>query len=322
MRHDQTLLSRRQFCLCCIAATTIAASTGWLTPGETFAKARGIVDMIRDDAVTTPITVHTLRGNISILEGSGGNIGVIAGRDGKVLIDAGITASRPRIEAALAGLGAMPVTHLINTHWHFDHADGNEWLAREGAEILAHENTRRHLSSAQRVEDWAFDFPAAPTIAVPTRVFSRQESIQVNLATLHLQHHPAAHTDGDITVHVEEADIIHAGDIYWNGIYPFIDYSTGGGIDGTIAGAERILAASTAKTIIIPGHGQPVSNRRELQSYRDMLVTVRDKVATLKAEGRSLEEIVAAAPTRPFDATWGQFVIGPAFFVKMVHEGV
>jgi glyoxylase-like metal-dependent hydrolase (beta-lactamase superfamily II) len=309
MRSSGTSLSRRQFCLCCVAATAFTASSGWLSPRETYAGARGIVDMIRDSAVKAPITVHKLRGNISVLEGSGGNIGVIVGRDGKVLIDAGITASKPRIETALAGLGAMPITHLINTHWHFDHADGNEWLAGEGAEILAHENTRRHLSSAQRVEDWAFDFPAAPHAAVPTKVFAKNETIKVDLATIHLRHQPAAHTDGDITVHFEEADVIHAGDIYWNGIYPFIDYSTGGGIDGTIAGAEAILALAKDGTIIIPGHGRPVSNRKELQSYRE-------------AEGRSLEEIVAAGPTRKFDAEWGQFVIGPAFFTKLVHEGV
>src|SRR5262249_43347356 len=142
-------LSRRRFCLCCVASTTFAATGAWLSPSEVFAQARSAVDIIRSAAATAPITVHRLRGNVSVLEGSGGNIAVLPGPDGKLLVDAGITASRPRIKEALAGLGDQPVKHLINTHWHFDHADGNEWLNQEGATILAHENARKHLMSAQ-----------------------------------------------------------------------------------------------------------------------------------------------------------------------------
>ena len=119
-----------------------------------------------------------------------------------------------------------------------------------------------------------------------------------------------------------EADIFHVADTYWNGIYPFIDYSTGGSIDGTIAASDANLAAATENTIIIPGHGKPVSNKAELKEYRDMLVDVRDKVAALKKEGRTLDETVAAKPTAAHDAKWGQFVIDPPFFTKLVYEGV
>ena len=150
----QHLLSRRGFCLCCIGSATVAATGGWLNPRQAFAEARNIVDLIRSEAAKAPIVVHRLRGNVSVLEGSGGNIATLTGPDGKLLIDAGITASRPRIVEALASLSTDPIKHLINSHWHFDHADGNEWLHDEGATILAHENTRKHLVSAQRVEDW------------------------------------------------------------------------------------------------------------------------------------------------------------------------
>ncbi len=138
----EKLLSRRHFCLCCVGGAAYAATAGCLTPREAFAEARGLVSLIKDSAAVSPIITHKLRNNISVLEGSGGNIGVLTGPDGKVLVDAGIGVSRPQITKALAGLGADPIRHLINTHWHFDHTDGNAWLNSTGAKIIAQENTR------------------------------------------------------------------------------------------------------------------------------------------------------------------------------------
>jgi glyoxylase-like metal-dependent hydrolase (beta-lactamase superfamily II) len=315
-------LSRRGFCLCCLGATSFAASGGWLTPAEVFAQSRNIVDSIRASAVEAPIKVHKLRGNVSVLEGSGGNIAVLTGPDGKLLIDAGITASRSRILEALTGLSKDPIRHLINTHWHFDHADGNEWLHAEGASILAHENTRKHLAMAQRVEDWDFDFPRSPAGALPTEVFSGDKTLTLNGTTLALKHYGPAHTDSDISVTFQEPDILHAADTYWNGVYPFIDYSTGGTIDGTIQAAEANVAAARDSTIVIPGHGPPVSNRAELEEFRDMLVSIREKVADLKKQGLSLKEVTAAQPTSAYDAKWGQFAVSPALFTKLVYVGV
>jgi glyoxylase-like metal-dependent hydrolase (beta-lactamase superfamily II) len=320
-RH-QPIFSRRGFCLCCMAATTFAATGGWLTPGQAFAEARNIVDMIRDDAAKTAITVHRLRGNVSVLEGSGGNVAVLPGPDGKVFIDAGITASRSRILDAAGQLGHDPITHLINTHWHFDHADGNEWLHAEGATILAHENTRKHLLTAQRVDDWDFNFPRSPAGAIPAEVFSSEKTVNLNRTTLALKHYEPAHTDSDISVTFAEADIVHVADTYWNGIYPFIDYSTGGSIAGMIKASDANLAATADSTIIIPGHGKPVSNRSELKSYRDMLVAIHENVSRIKRQGRSLDEVIAAKPTAAYDAKWGQFVITPALFTRLVYEGV
>ena len=137
-------LSRRRLCLCCIGAANIAAG-GWLTPRKAFAEANGLVNLIKDSAAVSPIVTHKLRGNIVVLEGSGGTIAVLPGPDGKVLIDAGIAVSQPQLMKALAGIGADPITHLINTHWHFDHTNGNTWLHAAGAKIIAHENTRKYL---------------------------------------------------------------------------------------------------------------------------------------------------------------------------------
>ena len=147
---SQHILSRRGFCLCCMAVTTVAVSGGWLTPRQAFAKARNIVDLIRDDAAKAAIKIHKLRSNVSILEGSGGDIAVLTGADGKLFVDAGITASRPRLLEAAISLSGDPIKHLINTHWHFDHTDSNQWLNAEGAAIIAHES-RTGISTSLRL---------------------------------------------------------------------------------------------------------------------------------------------------------------------------
>src|SRR5262245_52135470 len=318
--NRQHTLSRRGFCICCAAAAGFAATGRWLPPAQAYAEARKLVDrnhvdVIREEAAKA-LQVHKLRGNVSVLEGSGGNIAVLTGVDGKVFIDAGITASRRRILEAANGLSQDPITHLINTHWHFDHTDGNAWLNGEGAAIIAHENTHKHLLAVQRVEDWDFNFPSSPLAAVPSEILSSEKTLKLNGSTIVLKPYEPAHTDSDISATFSEADILHTGDTYWNGVYPFIDYSTGGSIEGMIKATEANLAATTDKTIVIPGHGKPASNRAELAAYRDMLVAIHDNVAKLKRQGRSLEETIAANPTAAYDAKWGQFVITPAFFIR------
>ncbi|MDR6635534.1 glyoxylase-like metal-dependent hydrolase (beta-lactamase superfamily II) [Phyllobacterium sp. 1468] len=319
---SEHMLSRRGFCLCCIGAAGFAATGGWLSPREAYAEARGLVSLIKDSAAKSVITTHKLRNGITILEGSGGNVAVLGGKDGLVMIDAGISVSRKQMTKALAEISPDPVTHLVNTHWHFDHADGNAWIGSGGAKIIAHENTRKYLSQVQRVEDWDYNFVPLEPSGIPKHVFSKEYSLKLNGESVTLKHYGPAHTDGDISVMFGEADVLHVGDTYWNGIYPFIDHSTGGSIDGMIAASEANLSASTDKTIIIPGHGNPVSNRTELQDFRDMLVAIRENVAALKRAGRSRDEAVAAKPTAAFDAKWGNFVIDPGFFTRLVYEGV
>ena len=315
-------MSRRGFCLCCVGGAAFAATGGWLSPRQAYAEARGIVSLIKDSAATSPIKTYKLRNNISVLEGSGGNIAVLTGPDGKLLVDAGIGVSQPQLSRALAELGNEPIAHLINTHWHFDHADGNEWLNTAGAKIVAHENTRKHLAVVQRVEDWDYNFLPHSAGALPAEVFAEEHSMKLNGASIALKHYGPAHTDSDISVMFTEANVLHVGDTYWYGIYPFIDYSTGGSIDGMIAASDANLAMANNDTIIITGHGKPVSNKAELQEFRDMLVAIRDNVGNLKKQGKTRDETVAAKPTAAFDAKFGQFLIDPGFFTRLVYEGV
>ncbi len=258
--NSLTDYSRRQF-----IRANLGAGAVILARHRLFAEATGIVPTMINAASQAKIEVHPVRRNITVLEGSGGNIAVLTGKEGKLLIDAGFTVSKPRITSALDSLSAEPITRLINTHWHIDHTDGNAWLHEAGAAITAHENTRKHLATSTRVDGWSYTFPPAPMQARPTMTFSDAHRLHHNDTALALKYYGPAHTDSDVSVVFEEADVIHVGDTWWNGFYPFIDYSTGGNIDGMIRATKRNLSVVTDKTIIIPGHG-PVGNKSGLSS--------------------------------------------------------
>lgn len=281
----------------------------------------GIVPTMVRAAAGAKISIQPIRGSITILQGSGGNIAILTGPDGKLLVDAGFTVSRLGISNALASINSDPIKHLINTHWHTDHTDGNAWLHQAGAAILAHENTRKHLSTSTRVEGWGYTFPAASPAAIPTQVFAADHTLHFNDTNIILKYYGPSHTDSDISVNFAEADVIHVGDTWWNGVYPFIDYSSGGSIDGTIRAAEMNLASVTDETIVIPGHGAP-GGKSDIAEYCEMLTAIREGVAALKNQGRSLEETAAARPTARFDAKWGQFLITPAMFTELVYAGI
>ena len=316
--QPQQRLSRRNF----VAAAAAALAAAHFGPSLGFAEDAkdGPVQMIRKSGAAARVSVQSLRGNITVLEGSGGNIAVLHGPEGKLLVDAGV--SRGNVLAALDGIGRGPVRYVVNSHWHFDHTDGNAWLHGSGATIVAHENTRRHLSTATRVEGWEFTFPAASPDALPEVVLRGPATLHFGDRAVLLEPYAPAHTDSDIRVTFPDADVVHVADTWWNGHYPFIDYSTGGSIDGSIRAAEANLTVATDQTIIIPGHGQAVSNRAQLLDFRDMLVAIRENVAALKRQGRSRDEAVAAKPTAAFDAKWGNFVIDPGFFTRLVYAGV
>jgi len=310
-------ISRRRF----IVSAGLAATAVCLVPRRLFGAEESLVVASRKAGETANITVQALRGNVSALIGSGGNIAVLPGDDGKLIIDSGFAGTRGKIVDALSRLSPDPIKHLVNTHWHFDHTDGNEWMHSAGATITAHENTRKHLSASTRVEDWNFTFPASPAGAIPTDVFNADKTLRLNGAAIALKYYGSAHTDGDISVYFTEADVFHTGDTWWNGYYPFIDYSTGGSLDGMIKAAEANIATVTDKTVVIPGHG-PVGGKAEMIEYRDTLATIRDRVAALKREGKSLDEIVAAKPIAAYDAKWGKGFVNGEFFTKLVYKGV
>jgi glyoxylase-like metal-dependent hydrolase (beta-lactamase superfamily II) len=309
-------LSRRNF-----LSAAVGAGAATLAPRRLCAEDTGIVPTMIKAASEAKIETIRLRRNISVLEGSGGNIAVLTGKGGKLLIDAGFMVSKPRIAPALDSLSADPITRLINTHWHVDHTDGNAWLHAAGAAITAHENTKKHLSTSTRVDEWSYTFPPAPADALPTTVFRDAHRLRHNDTGLALKYYGPAHTDSDISVVFEEADVIHVGDTWWNGFYPFIDYSTGGTIDGMIRATKRNLSVVTDKTVIIPGHG-PVGSKAGLSEYYDMLVAIRSNVSKLKKQGKSLAETIAAKPTAAYDTKWGQFLMTPAIFTKLVYSGV
>jgi len=326
-REDRfpSFTSRRQFLL---SAGTIGASA-WLVPSRLLSsdaphlgglsRNPGPVEQMRKAAETAPIRIQKLRGNLSALIGNGGNVVALQGNDGVLLIDAGIVGAR--VAETVARITRTPIRHLINTHWHFDHTDANDWHHAHGAAILAHEMTRTHMATTTRVEDWKFTFPPSPAGAIPATVFADERDVRLNESLVQLKHYPPAHTDGDIWAHFTDVDVLHVGDTWWNGLYPFVDQSTGGSIDGMIGATERNLAKTSDKTIIVPGHG-PVGGKADLIEFRDMLIALREKVAGLKKQGKSLEEILMAKPTADYDEKWGRYVIDGKTFTALVYQGV
>lgn len=266
-----------------------------------------------------PLQTMKLRDHLTLLYGPGGNMVALDGPDGKVLVDSSFAPVVPKIQQVLEGLDPTPLKILINTHWHFDHTDGNALLHGSGAMILAHENTRKRLSTPQDIAAFGMHFPASPVAAWPQQTFADNFRLYLNGEELSLSYIKPAHTDTDIFIRYEKENVLHMGDIFFNGMYPFIDSTTGGSINGMIAGAESGLKLVDADTKIVPGHG-PVGDKAALVKYRDMLVTVRDRVKAQKAAGKKLEEVVAANPTADLDAVWGNGHLKPDQFVGIVYS--
>jgi glyoxylase-like metal-dependent hydrolase (beta-lactamase superfamily II) len=307
-------LSRRHF-----LATGAAATAACLIPRNLLAQpASDFLAKSRAANANAKITATPLRRNVTALLGAGGNIAVLTAKEGKLLVDSGYASCQPQLTEALAAINAQPIQILINTHWHLDHVDGNEWMHSAGATIWAHENTRARMSTTQRIAAFDATISPSPNGALPTILVNAYRKLSDSISTIMLTHYEPAHTDTDISVHFTEADIFHTGDTWFNGFYPFIDYSSGGSINGMIAAAGKNLATVTDSTIIIPGHG-PIGNKAQLTEFRDMLVGARDNVAKLKKEGKSLQETIAAKPTAAYDEKWGK---KPEAFIGYVYQGV
>ena len=275
--------------------------------------------LAQQDFSKVEIRAEKLSDTVWMLTGAGGNMGLCAGADSVFLIDDQFAPLAPKIKAAIARITARPVQFLLNTHFHFDHTGGNEAFGGDGALIVAHVNVRQRMSSDQLIAlaGSTSAQKAAPKVALPVVTVPGDISFHINGEEVHAFHVPRAHTDGDLIVHFRGSDVVHMGDVFFNGWYPFIDAGSGGSPQGVIAAYDRVLALAGEKTRIIPGHG-PLANKADLAASRTMLATVTQRVQDLRRAGKSDAEIRAAQVTAEFDARFGGGFITPEAFVRMV----
>jgi cyclase len=272
----------------------------------------------QQDFSKVQIKTQKLSDSVYMLTGEGGNLGLSAGADATFLIDDQFAPLTPKIKAAIAQITRKPVKFVLNTHWHFDHVGGNENLGKQGAVIFAHENVRKRMSTEQFMEFLGMKTPPSPHVALPVVTFASWVSFHVNGEEVRALHVDNAHTDGDVIVHFAKSDVIHTGDVFFNKLYPFIDTSSGGSVDGVIAAADTILSMAGDKTKIIPGHG-PLATKADLKAYRDMLATVTRRVKEQIGAGKKLDAIVAAKPSFQYDDVWGKGFLPPEKFVAMLY---
>lgn len=266
------------------------------------------------------IETMELAPNLHLIQGPGGNIAVLNGPDGLTVVDSGVPTRAHDILTTVKRVGGQPVVCLINTHWHFDHAGGNETFARAGARIIATAATRKRLATDQYTELFKMTTPALPAIALPSLTADQLE-LHVGSETLHLTAVPPAHTDGDLIVHFRSLDVIHTGDLFSNGLYPNIDASSLGWIGGMVAAADRILKVAGPKTRIIPGHG-PLATREQLTVFRTMLATVQDRLTRLLDDGKTMADAIVARPTADLDAAWGKGFFTGGMFTRVAYDGL
>jgi glyoxylase-like metal-dependent hydrolase (beta-lactamase superfamily II) len=270
---------------------------------------------------SAPIQSQTLAKNLTLLSGPGGNVVVLNGPDGKIVIDTFLLPAWPKLKENLDGLGNAPLKTVIDTHWHVDHTDNNANLYAAGATVLAHDNTKTRMAEPHDSALFGLHFPASPADALPQETFSSSKELHANGEIVLLQYFQPAHTDTDIYIHFQKANVIHMGDTFFNGFYPVIDASTGGKINGMILAADKILPLVDNNTKIVPGHG-PLGNKADLTKFRDMLVLARDRVQKLKTAGKSIDEIAASKPLADLDPVWGHGMLSSEIFVKMIYSAL
>lgn len=243
----------------------------------------------------------TLGDDLFLLQGEGGNIVLSKGVDGLVMIDADY---KKNADALLKTLQAWPeqVTYLINTHWHFDHAGGNQTIGHAGATIIAHESVRALLSQEQKITFFDKVIPPTPKKGLPTLTFDKSMQLYANDIGFQLMHLPGGHTSGDVAIILPEQDILHTGDLFFNGMFPFVDVEHGGRVSGMIRNINRLLEHTTASTRIIPGHG-PMGQQQDLIDFQNMLVGSRMAVKEMIDQGMSVQE----AQKKGLPKQWASF---------------
>src|SRR5712691_11495362 len=264
-----------------------------------------------------PIQAQPLAENLTLLAGPGGNMVVLHGSDGLVVVDTFVAPAWSKFQESLKAFGA-PLKFVIDTHWHFDHTDNNAALRAGGATLVAHENTKLRMTQPHHLAVIELDFAPSPAAALPQRVFKDGYKLEANGERVTVLHVRPAHTDTDVAVRFEKANVLHAGDVFFNGRYPYIDGSTGGRVDGMIAASDRLLSLADGDTKIVPGHG-PLGTKADLARYRDMVSKAAERVRKLKASGKSVEDTIAAKPFADLDADWGKGTFNGDAFVKVVY---
>lgn len=269
------------------------------------------------------VTIESIRvaEGVYMLTGRGGNIGVSTGPDGVIVIDDQFAPLSEKILAAIRVLDEGPLRFVVNTHWHGDHTGGNENLGKAGAIIVAHENVRARMSTEQFMASFNRTVPASPEAALPVITFTDAVSFHWNGDDIDVFHVPAAHTDGDAIIHFKKANVVHTGDVYFNQAYPFIDAGSGGTVAGVLAAVDRLLALGDDATRFIPGHGT-VSGKTGLAAYRSMLQTMSERIDRLIDEGLDRDAVIAARPSRDYDAVWGNGFLKPDDWVGVMYDAL
>ena len=251
------------------------------------------------------IRTEKLTDNIYVLFGAGGNMGMSVGEDGVFLIDDQFAPLTDKIKKAIAEVSDEPVRFVVNTHFHFDHSGGNENLGKEGAVIVAHRNVRTRMAKDQFVEAFNARTPAQPAIALPVVTFTEGLSLHLNGDEAVINHVEQAHTDSDSLIYFKNANVIHMGDTFTNGPYPFIDVGNGGSIDGVIEAAKIGISLADDDTQIIPGHGK-MATKADLEAHLNRIQVTRDIIAKLKKTGISRDDVIRSKPLEEYESTWGK----------------
>jgi glyoxylase-like metal-dependent hydrolase (beta-lactamase superfamily II) len=272
------------------------------------------------DSDEVKLQTEKIAENIYVFQDSDGmgNTVALTGADGVLMIDTKTEASVDLLLAEIAELCPTPVRFAVITHWHFDHVGGNEAVSKTGATVIAHENVRNQMGVEHNMELLGAEVPASPDTAKPMMTYTKNLTFHMNGETVAVFHKGPGHTDGDSVIHFPDANVIHMGDLYFEGLYPYIGIYSGGSIDGMVKVINEILPMIDSDTRVVPGHG-PVTDKARLQQYVSMLATIRDNVSRLMQEGKSLEEVVAAKPTRAFDEKWGVGFLPPDQFARLVY---
>lgn len=269
------------------------------------------------EAPKPEVKASKIKDNLFFISGPGGNVALLCGKDGNLIIDDKFAETSESILAAVKSVCPGGVKFVFNTHWHFDHTGGNENMGKAGSVIVAHKNVRTRMSKSGFIAYFKKKTEPSPDVALPVITFTNDLQFHLNGQSIDVQHFGHGHTDGDGVVYFKEANVIHLGDLYFAGMYPFIDYSSGGSIEGMINTADKVLAIINDKTTIVPGHGA-ISTKADYQAYRDMLAGIKAKRDALLKAGKSKEAVKAANITESFDGVWNKGFIKGKDFVGLI----